>query len=121
MKSKAEAEAKKLKEELEVKSQALRGKVHELEEYRKAAEGKIFELQAKVKEFAAKIETAVKERPGSVTFKGNPLTLLGNEIQVGDKAPNFQVVDNAMQSATLESFKGQVKILTAVPSLDKPV
>ncbi len=29
------------------------------------------------------------ERKGGVTFKGNPMTLLGNEIKVGDKAPDL--------------------------------
>lgn len=121
MKSKVGAEVKKLKEELEAKSKALRGKVTELEEYRKAAEGKLFELQAKVKEFAAKVMPTEKERPGLVTFKGNPLTLLGEEVKVGDKAPNLKVLDNSMQPATLESYQGKIKIITAVPSLDTPV
>ena len=121
LKSKAGAEIKKLKEEVEVKGQALRGKVTEIEEYRKAAEGKIFELQAKVKEYAAKLLPGETERTGLVTFKGNPLTLLGPEMKVGDKAPGFQVLDNSLQPKALESFKGQIKIISAVPSLDTPV
>ena len=32
------------------------------------------------------------EREGSVTFKGNPMTLLGKEIKVGDKAPDFSAL-----------------------------
>ncbi len=121
MKSKAEAEAKNLKEELEAKGKALRGKVAELEEYRKAAEEKIFELQTKAKEWVAKVGAAEKERPGLVTAKGQPLTLLGNEVKVGDPAPNFQVLDNTMQPSTLESYRGKIKIITSVPSLDTPV
>jgi thiol peroxidase len=121
LKEKAEVEAKKLREEMEAKSQALRKKVTELEGYKKAAEGKISELEAKAKEFVGKILAPEKERAGLVTFKGNPLTLLGQEIKVGDRAPNFQVVDKAMQPTTLESFRGKVKIITAVPSLDTPV
>jgi thiol peroxidase len=121
MKSKAEAETKNLKEELEAKGKALRGKIAELEEYRKAAEGKIFELQAKAKEWVAKAGAAEKERPGLVTAKGQPLTLLGNEVKVGDPAPNFQVLDNTMQPAALESYRGKIKIITSVPSLDTPV
>jgi thiol peroxidase len=118
---KAEAEAKKVRRELEVKGQALRGKVTELEEYKRAAEGKIFELQAKVREFVAKVAPGEKERSGLVTFKGNPLTLLGPEVKVGDKAPDFQVLDNTMQPVTLESFQAKLKIISAVPSLDTPV
>jgi thiol peroxidase len=121
LKEKAEGEAKKVREELDAKGQALRKKVTELDQYKKTAEGKISELQAKVKEFVGKLMPAEKERPGLVTFKGNPLTLLGQEVKVGDRAPNFKVVDKAMQPATLESFTGKVKIITAVPSLDTPV
>ena len=121
LKEKAEVEAKKLREEMEARSQALRRKVTELEEYKRAAEGRISELQAKAKEFGGKLLPSEKERTGLVTFKGNPLTLMGPEVKVGDRAPNFQVVDKAMQRVTLESFKGKVKIITAVPSLDTPV
>jgi thiol peroxidase len=116
-----EAGAKQLRKELEVKGQALREKVTAFEEYKKAAESRIFELQAKLKEFAAKETPGEKERSGIVTFKGNPLTLLGPEVRVGDKAPDFRVLDNAMQPVTLESFKGKLKIISAVPSLDTPV
>lgn len=63
----------------------------------------------------------MQERKGIITFKGNPMTLLGPEVKVGDKAPDFQVVDNALAPVTLADFKGKVKILSAVPSLDTPV
>jgi thioredoxin-dependent peroxiredoxin len=122
LKAKAETEAKKLKNELEAKSEALRGKMNELEAYRKSAEENTFELQAKVKELTAKMAGAAeKERAGSVTFKGNSLTLLGREIRVGDRAPDFRVIDNGMKPATLENFKGKIKIVCSVPSLDTPV
>jgi len=51
-------------------------------------------------------------------MKGNPLTLLGNDVKVGDKAPDFQVVDNDLGPVTLADFKGKVLILSAVTSLD---
>ncbi len=121
MKRKAEAEARKLKEELEAQRKALGGKVTELEEYRKAAEGKILELQAKFKEWVVKVKPSEKERPGQVTARGTPLTLLGEEVKVGDKAPIFQVLDKSMQPVTLECYRGKIKIITAVPSLDTPV
>ncbi|WP_320007147.1 thiol peroxidase [Maridesulfovibrio sp.] len=63
----------------------------------------------------------MKERTGIITFKGNPLTLLGNEIKVGDKAPEFTATDNELGPKTLADFKGKVLILSAVPSLDTPV
>ena len=63
----------------------------------------------------------MQERKGIITFKGNPMTLLGPEIRVGDKAPDFRVVDTALSPVTLADFRGKVKILSAVPSLDTPV
>ena len=36
----------------------------------------------------------MEERKGLVTFMGNPLTLVGPSLKVGDKAPNFTVLDN---------------------------
>jgi thiol peroxidase len=118
---KAEAEYKKLREELENKTQALSAKMKELEEYRTATESKIVALQTKAKEKLGKMITPEKERTGLVTFKGNPMTLVGEEIKVGDRAPSFQVMDNAMQPVKLDSFSGKVKIISSVPSLDTPV
>jgi thioredoxin-dependent peroxiredoxin len=62
-----------------------------------------------------------QERTGIITFKGNPMTLLGPEVKVGDAAPDFQVVDNGLQPVTLASAKGKVQLITVVPSLDTPV
>jgi thiol peroxidase len=62
-----------------------------------------------------------EERKGAVTMRGNPMTLVGPEIKVGQKAPNFNVVGKGMAPATLDQFKGKVKIITTVPSLDTPV
>ena len=61
------------------------------------------------------------ERTGVITFKGNPMTLVGPDIQTGSAAPDFTAVDNALQPVKLSDFKGQVVILSAVPSLDTPV
>ena len=62
-----------------------------------------------------------EERKGAVTMRGNPMTLVGPEIKVGQKAPNFNVVGKGMTPATLDQFKGKVKIIATVPSLDTPV
>lgn len=62
----------------------------------------------------------MSERTGVVTFKGNPFTLIGPELKVGDKAPAFSVVDNGLAPVTLASYAGKVKIISAVPSLDTP-
>ncbi|OIO05821.1 MAG: lipid hydroperoxide peroxidase [Desulfovibrionaceae bacterium CG1_02_65_16] len=61
------------------------------------------------------------ERPGIVTMRGAPLTLVGPEIAVGQKAPDFSVVTNDMEPVTLASYAGNVLALVSVPSLDTPV
>lgn len=57
----------------------------------------------------------------SVTFKGNPVTLIGNEVKVGDKAPNFSVLANDLSAVTLDDSQGKVRIISVVPSLDTGV
>jgi thiol peroxidase len=61
------------------------------------------------------------ERPGAVTFQGNPLTLLGKEVKAGEKAPEFEVLDNGLSPVRLSKYQGKVVIISAVPSLDTPV
>jgi len=61
------------------------------------------------------------ERTGVVTSRGNPLTLLGVELKVGDTAPDVEVIANDMSPVSLSSFKGKVCILSAVMSLDTSV
>jgi thioredoxin-dependent peroxiredoxin len=63
----------------------------------------------------------MSERSGAVEFQGNPLTLIGNEVKIGDKAPNFEVLDNALSPAALSSYAGKVIVISSVPSLDTPV
>lgn len=63
----------------------------------------------------------MQERTGIITFKGNPFTLLGPEVKVGDMAPDFAVVDTGLQPVSLASWAGKVKIISSVPSLDTPV
>lgn len=57
----------------------------------------------------------------NVTFKGNQITLLGNEVKVGDKAPNFTVLANDLSEVTLDNSKGNVRLISVVPSLDTGV
>lgn len=63
----------------------------------------------------------MEERKGATTMKGNPLTLMGNELKVGEKAPDFEVLDNDLNPVKLSSFGGKVCIISSVPSLDTPV
>ena len=55
-----------------------------------------------------------------VTFQGNPLTLEGTQVKVGDAAPDFTVVNNDLNPLKLSDTKGKRVFLT-VPSLDTPV
>ena len=67
--------------------------------------------------------TAV-ERPSAVTFHGNPMTLVGTELSVGDAAPDFTLVTSAMKPLTLDDATehGTKKVLLIiVPSLDTGV
>lgn len=57
----------------------------------------------------------------NVTFKGNAITLLGNEVKVGEKAPGFSVLANDLSSVTLDNAKGSVTIISVIPSLDTGV
>ncbi|GBD13889.1 putative thiol peroxidase [bacterium HR24] len=65
--------------------------------------------------------TQVQERPGAVTFRGNPLTLLGPDLQVGEKAPDFRLVDLELRPVTLQDFAGKTLLLTVALSQDTPV
>jgi len=62
-----------------------------------------------------------QEREAAVLFKGNPATLLGSEVKVGDTAPDFRVVDNGLQPVTLATAAGKIQLIAVVPSLDTPV
>jgi thiol peroxidase len=63
----------------------------------------------------------MEKQKRTVTMKGNPLTLVGNEVKVGQPAPDFEVIANDMSSVKLSSFKGKVCIICSVPSLDTSV
>jgi thiol peroxidase len=63
----------------------------------------------------------MEERTGIITMKGNPLTLMGKEVKVGDSAPDFEVLDNDLTPVKLSSFRGKICVISSVPSLDTPV
>jgi thiol peroxidase len=63
-------------------------------------------------------------RPGAVTFKGNPMTLAGEAVKVGQPAPEFTLhrfADGGLKTVTLADVKGKPTIISVVPSLDTPV
>lgn len=62
-----------------------------------------------------------EERTGLVTFKGNPLTLVGPALKVRTAAPAFTLVGNDLQPVALADTAGKIRLVTVVPSLDTPV
>lgn len=62
-----------------------------------------------------------QERAGAAAFKGNPLTLIGPELKVGDKAPDFQVNKTLVDSVSLKDYAGKIKLISVVPSIDTGV
>jgi len=61
------------------------------------------------------------ERTGIITMKGKSVTLIGPDIRVGDKAPDFTVLDGTLGEVRLGDFAGKTKIISVTPSLDTPV
>jgi thioredoxin-dependent peroxiredoxin len=57
----------------------------------------------------------------TVTMHGNKLTLVGNEVRVGDKAPEFTATSQDMKDVKLTDFKDKIKVISSFPSLDTPV
>jgi thiol peroxidase len=54
-------------------------------------------------------------------MKGRPLTLDGQDVKVGDHAPDFTVLDGNLTEVRLKDFKGKIKVISVTPSLDTPV
>ncbi|WP_036646100.1 thiol peroxidase [Paenibacillus pini] len=57
----------------------------------------------------------------AASFKGNPITLVGPELAVGDSAPDFTVSKNLVEQASLKDYAGKIKLISVVPSLDTGV
>ncbi|MGL4367471.1 MAG: thiol peroxidase [Brevinemataceae bacterium] len=55
-----------------------------------------------------------------ITFKGTALTVPGEQLKIGDKAPDFHAVGMDLTPWTLSQVKG-TKIISVVPSLDTGV
>lgn len=61
------------------------------------------------------------ERSGAVTLSGQAMTLVGPELKAGERAPEFSLLDSSLKAHTLGEFKGKVKLISVVPSLDTEV
>ena len=62
-----------------------------------------------------------QERVGVATAKGYPITLVGPELKIGDKAPDFKINQDLLKEASLADYEGKIKLISVVPSLDTPV
>lgn len=62
-------------------------------------------------------------RSGAITFKGHPMTLAGEAVEVGQAAPAFTLhyYEGGMQTLTLADLKGKPTLISVVPSLDTGV
>ncbi len=67
-----------------------------------------------------KKEVKMEEHSAAVTMHGNPLTLVGKQPNVGDTAPDLELLGNDLNPVKLSSFKGKVCVIASVPSLDTP-
>jgi thioredoxin-dependent peroxiredoxin len=63
----------------------------------------------------------MSERTGLVTFAGNPVTLTGNEIKVGEKAPEFSATNQKLETVKFSSFAGKTVVIAIYPSIDTGV
>jgi thiol peroxidase len=63
----------------------------------------------------------MQKRSHAVTFKGNPLTLVGPQLKAGDKAPDFQCVTGALSLVGIGQTPAKARLFSVVPSLDTPV
>lgn len=63
----------------------------------------------------------MQERIGVATLKGKEITLLGPELQPGDKAPDFVLNKDLLTEVSLADYKGKIKLISVVPSLDTGV
>jgi thiol peroxidase len=67
------------------------------------------------------MSTTMSERANAVTLKGNPMTLVGQELKVGDQAPDATLVASDLSEVKISSFKGKKLVISAMPSIDTPV
>jgi thioredoxin-dependent peroxiredoxin len=63
----------------------------------------------------------MEERKGVVTFKRKPVTLIGPEIKVGQRAPEFRLLNSDMKEVSLSQSRGKVRLLSVVYSLETPI
>ena len=63
----------------------------------------------------------MREIKDKVTFKGNPVTIVGEEVKVGEKARDFTVLASDLREVKLSDYTGKVVVITVFPSVDTGV
>src|SRR5436190_24364093 len=63
----------------------------------------------------------MQKREKAITFKGNPVTLVGPQLKVGDKAPDFRCLTSALAPVGIADTPAKPRLFSVVPSLDTPV
>jgi thioredoxin-dependent peroxiredoxin len=61
--------------------------------------------------------------PPSITFKGTPMTLVGEPVRTGQQAPDFTLhyFEGGLKTLKLADLRGKPTLLSIVPSLDTGV
>lgn len=57
----------------------------------------------------------------NITYKGNPLRLVGINLKLNSLGYNFKAVSPDTKEVSLSDLKDKIKIITSFPSLDTPV
>jgi thiol peroxidase len=63
----------------------------------------------------------MQKRASAVTFKGKPMTLVGPQLKVGDKAPDFACVTGSLEVVGIGQTPAKARLFSVVPSLDTGV
>jgi thiol peroxidase len=66
-------------------------------------------------------DSIMQKRPNAVTFKGKPFALVGPQLKLGDKAPDFACVTAGLEVLGLGQTPSKARFFSVVPSLDTPV
>ena len=60
----------------------------------------------------------MSERSGVITMKGNPMTLVGEELKVGQSAPDAELTAVDLSAKKISDYRGKVLIISTIPSID---
>lgn len=63
----------------------------------------------------------MQERTGLVLFKEDPMTLVGQPLELGQVAPDFTALNSDLSEFKLSDLDGKIKVISVVPSLDTGV